>query len=316
MRRSESHYSCLASHCGIESATLLPPTFPLNFWFDPSSHKYVPYRRPVPDMIMKGLFIGDEANAYDKALLREIGITHVLSVFEVPDLDLHTSQFDSNMTLETIHVSDEPNSDIGSHFPRAIEFISTALADKQTPNNVLVHCVWGMSRSCTVVVAYLMYAMCMDWLMALRCVQHCRPIAIPNVGFAEQLVSFGRHLDLARQILHNEDTGNNKASAVSSRTGNSCCRTSQNGEISARVTPQQSLSHPRQHTPQQLQHTKNTCLAFPAPGSAVHTVVPEQPLQQMPVESSSSTDALIHKAFLQIRQQRHMQIILQQFSAY
>ena len=47
-----------------------------------------------------------------------------------------------------------------------------------------------MSRSSTVVVAYLMTATSMGWHDALRYVKSMRPVVNPNLGFQRQLMNF------------------------------------------------------------------------------------------------------------------------------
>jgi dual specificity phosphatase 12 len=46
--------------------------------------------------------------------------------------------------------------DILQHFTDCISFIEAALRDPSGKNAVLVHCFYGVSRSATVVIAYLM----------------------------------------------------------------------------------------------------------------------------------------------------------------
>jgi len=62
--------------------------------------------------------------------------------------------------------------------------------DKGKNNRVLVHCNLGRSRSSTVVLGYLMEILnwslqdASDWL------KDCRPVAKPNIGFLNQLMTF------------------------------------------------------------------------------------------------------------------------------
>lgn len=54
----------------------------------------------------------------------------------------------------------------------------------------LVHCLAGVSRSVTLVVAYIMTVTGMGWQEALAAVKVVRPCAGPNLGFQRQLQEF------------------------------------------------------------------------------------------------------------------------------
>jgi Icc-related predicted phosphoesterase len=60
--------------------------------------------------------------------------------------------------------------------------------------NVLVHCEQGMSRSATIVIAYLMYSMDITYQQAHLLVKRARPFICPNDGFVEQLQIFEKRL--------------------------------------------------------------------------------------------------------------------------
>jgi protein tyrosine phosphatase len=55
---------------------------------------------------------------------------------------------------------------------------------------VCVHCKAGVSRSATVVIAYLMKYEKMDWHEAVQRVRELRPIICPNKGFLQVLKEF------------------------------------------------------------------------------------------------------------------------------
>ena len=65
-----------------------------------------------------------------------------------------------------------------------VDWMSIALAEGGT---VLVHCIWGKSRSVACVVAFLMRTQGMTLDLALSYVQEKRPVAKPNEGFMQQL---------------------------------------------------------------------------------------------------------------------------------
>jgi len=57
----------------------------------------------------------------------------------------------------------------------------------------------GVSRSSTIVVAYLMTVTSMGWQDALRYVRTLRPVVNPNIGFQRQLMHF-EHAGLLEQV--------------------------------------------------------------------------------------------------------------------
>lgn len=72
----------------------------------------------------------------------------MINVLDTNDLLLHT------VVTKYIQIADMNREDILQYFPACIEFIENALNDPK--NSVLVHCFYGVSRSATIVIAYLM----------------------------------------------------------------------------------------------------------------------------------------------------------------
>ena len=63
-------------------------------------------------------------------------------------------------------------------------------------NSVLVHCAKGISRSASVIIAYLMKYNKMDYDNAYKYVKSLRSCIDPNIGFVEQLLKYGEKLQL------------------------------------------------------------------------------------------------------------------------
>ncbi|PFH48983.1 hypothetical protein AMATHDRAFT_122688, partial [Amanita thiersii Skay4041] len=135
---------------------------------------------PSVDEIVKGqIYLGNLSAAMSRKRLSRIGVTHIVSVCpEYPSTGGHHLAID---------VQDSEYEDLLIHLPRACEFIQAAL---DQGGKVLVHCVMGISRSTTVVAAYLMKAKSMDAAEAVRFVKAQRPQAHPNYGFITQLAAF------------------------------------------------------------------------------------------------------------------------------
>ena len=73
--------------------------------------------------------------------------------------------------------------------PEAVDQIKQWLSD--SGNVVYVHCQSGISRSATVVIAFLMKCREMELMSAYEQVHRCRPVINPNDGFFRALQSFG-----------------------------------------------------------------------------------------------------------------------------
>lgn len=84
-----------------------------------------------------------------------------------------------------VPVEDEVNAPIKNYFATAADFIHEHV---QRGQNVLVHCMAGVSRSTTLVIAYMMrYRGYNDPWEALHVLQKKRPQVRPNDGFMIQL---------------------------------------------------------------------------------------------------------------------------------
>lgn len=65
----------------------------------------------------------------------------------------------------------------------------------QSGRGVLVHCQAGVSRSATIVIAYLMKHTLMTMTDAYKYVRSRRPVVSPNLNFMGQLLEFERDLN-------------------------------------------------------------------------------------------------------------------------
>jgi len=134
------------------------------------------------DEIIPNLFLGDWKSPTFENQLKENGITHVISVCE--------SSYIPSLSHEFVHmklmVQDVESENLLIHFPKCLLFINDVIAHK---SNVLIHCMAGVSRSTTIVMAYLMAHNGLSFSDALQLVQKKRNIAYPN-SFQKQLKLF------------------------------------------------------------------------------------------------------------------------------
>jgi len=77
-----------------------------------------------------------------------------------------------------------PESNLFAHFGLITDFMNEAV---ESGGGVLVHCMAGISRSSSVVIAFLMKVHKLSFEDALPRVKAQRPVIAPNYGFVKQL---------------------------------------------------------------------------------------------------------------------------------
>ncbi|XP_071071977.1 dual specificity protein phosphatase 13B isoform X2 [Dasypus novemcinctus] len=136
--------------------------------------------------VWPNLFLGDAYAARDKSTLAQLGITHIVNVAAGKCQVDTGAKFYRGMPLEYygIEADDNPFFDLSVYFLPVARYIRDALSDPR--GRVLVHCAMGVSRSATVVLAFLMICENMTLVEAIQVVQAHRDIC-PNSGFLRQL---------------------------------------------------------------------------------------------------------------------------------
>eukprot|EP00759_Apiculatamorpha_spiralis_P017205 PhF_6_TR23297/c0_g1_i1/m.32871/K14165/K14165; atypical dual specificity phosphatase len=79
---------------------------------------------------------------------------------------------------------------ISNHFAECFELMELCLSSGM---NVMVNCIGGVSRSATVVCAFLMKKYAQPYHTIIQTVKSRRSIAQPNFGFVPQLLDWGGH---------------------------------------------------------------------------------------------------------------------------
>ncbi|KAK5639283.1 hypothetical protein RI129_011775 [Pyrocoelia pectoralis] len=139
------------------------------------------------NQISNGLFLGDKYAAKDKKFLLQNGFTHIVNAAEgIDDYQVNTNQqYYTPLKIKYIGIPghDRPSWNISVYFEQVAKFIDNAI---KSGGKVLVHCVVGISRSATLVIAYLMIFQNMDAAEALQFVFRRRRV-FPNIGFLHHL---------------------------------------------------------------------------------------------------------------------------------
>ena len=124
--------------------------------------------------ICEKLFLGNIKAASDFKELKRLGVTHVLQVASGIE-----PFFPNDFKYRVVSINDESSQSLIRHFPASIAFIKEGL-DK---GGVLVHCHAGVSRSATIVIAYLMQEKHLSFESAFSYASKRRPVIFPNMGF-------------------------------------------------------------------------------------------------------------------------------------
>ncbi|XP_054273104.1 dual specificity protein phosphatase MPK-4 [Macrosteles quadrilineatus] len=139
------------------------------------------------DSIEKGLFLGNLTAATDKNVIEGNKINRILTVDSCP-LPQKITDISGIKTL-FIQVTDLPHEDLLGHFEEAYNFIKEA---QDRDEIVLVHCYFGVSRSATIVIAFMMKKYSLTYSEALERVKSQRRFVGPNAGFQAQLELYER----------------------------------------------------------------------------------------------------------------------------
>ncbi|KAJ8516873.1 hypothetical protein ONZ45_g5885 [Pleurotus djamor] len=138
-------------------------------------------------LIVPRVYLSDYGTATDSEALKRLGITHVVSVVDFTPNAL-PEWIDAEKRLH-VNLSDRFDCDILSRLEETTSFIRDALKESKDAK-VLVHCVQGISRSATVVCAYVMATKGMTAPKSIAYVQERRTIVCPNIGFRRQLETY------------------------------------------------------------------------------------------------------------------------------
>ncbi|KAG8574810.1 hypothetical protein GDO81_009346 [Engystomops pustulosus] len=148
------------------------------------------YIRNNADEVWPGLYLGNQEIAANKGELSRMRITHILNATHSRFRGGEEYYRGMHILYMGIDAQDCPTFDMSVHFYPAADFIHKALRGR---GKILVHCAVGVSRSATLVLAYLMIYHHMTLVEAINTVKDKRGI-IPNRGFLRQLLELDSDL--------------------------------------------------------------------------------------------------------------------------
>lgn len=133
------------------------------------------------NIIEPNFLLGNLSAATDISTIIKYKITHILTIDTCP-LPRNVLEL-QYVTTKFIQLSDLPKEDLLKYMDETKQFIDEGLSK----GVVLVHCYYGVSRSATVVIAYIMQKYTLSYSEAFEKVKAKRSIVFPNQGFVAQL---------------------------------------------------------------------------------------------------------------------------------
>lgn len=160
--------------------------------------------------IIQHLYLSNWFTSDNPEVLKKYNIKAIISLETRPKSDQVLNYYNSNdIDHMYIYIPDIPNANISEHFDETYQFIKNHIS---VGDNVLVHCMAGISRSSTIVLNYLLRNVyesnpalafennytyddsvqkscpCNILKNTLDYVRKQRPIVNPNNGFMKQLL--------------------------------------------------------------------------------------------------------------------------------
>ena len=134
------------------------------------------------EILKNKLYLGNYYSATQKEELKKRGITHILMVGYL----LHEF-FPNDFEYANIEIEDDERENIFRYFYVCINFIEKSKV-------CYVHCQAGVSRSASIVIAYVMYKKQLSFEDSFQFCKEKRFYIYPNDGFILQLQDFDRVL--------------------------------------------------------------------------------------------------------------------------
>jgi len=149
--------------------------------------------------ILPYLYLGSNNQASQVEHVKSIGVTLCINAQRQKS---SLTEFDNHkIRIINLEIEDNLNTKISPHFNKVIGWIET---EHQAGGKILINCRAGVSRSATLVIAYLMKIYpAWNFKQAYEFVKSKREIISPNLSFIVQLQEFEDDLIEKRSNIHN-----------------------------------------------------------------------------------------------------------------
>jgi protein-tyrosine phosphatase len=161
-----------------------------------------------PTLVRGGLYLGSEGfgQRSNRARLQDLQIYLIVNV--TPRCP---NYHQDHIPYIRVAVNDEPSAPLGDWFDGVVERMEQVLVARKS---VYVHCQMGISRSSSLVLAYLMRFHHLSLEAAHQLTKERRPVVAPNIGFWKQLKEYEGRLS-----VQSPDVGRLTTTAVKSMIG-------------------------------------------------------------------------------------------------
>ncbi len=148
------------------------------------------------NLIIPNLWLGALSSSCNREKLKENSIETIISAIYGS-----TASFPFDFDYERAALLDTESEDILTEINRLLPIIHENI---QEGKGVLVHCMYGKSRSCTIVAAYLIQYLDMTAEESLKFILEKRPQIDPNPGYLEQLEKFSLQIQNQKLLKENK----------------------------------------------------------------------------------------------------------------
>lgn len=135
--------------------------------------------------VLPHVFVAGDKVAQDRQVLLDNGICRILNCASTVLPCHHES--DTTLKYYKLPLLDSPEETICRYFYPVLSMMEEC---DRTSEPLLVHCHQGVSRSCTFVVAYLMWKQGLSYTQAFHSLREARGVGEPNSGFICQLIDW------------------------------------------------------------------------------------------------------------------------------
>lgn len=159
-------------------------------------HYYISYNEFSASDIIDNIYIGNVYDAHNIDRLNELNIKNVISA--VTGFD---NIYDDSFNHLSLNLIDNENQDIIHYFEITNHYLDNIISKNISSSNeknkhkILIHCICGVSRSVTILLAYIIKKYNYTPKYALKLVQKKRDIANPNDNFMKQLWTYYENIN-------------------------------------------------------------------------------------------------------------------------